>query len=143
GPERVNLEAQANSLGLQLGTGQTIEMPGPSADPTAILRAADLFVLPSREEGMSIALLEAMALGMPVVASAIPGNQQLVTDREHGRLVSLDDPRQLAAVMLEQWSDFDCGIEMGRAARARVDREFSIQAIARKHLALFQEIVGQ
>ena len=53
-------------------------MPGAAADPTEALREADLFVLPSREEGMSIALLEAMALGIPLVASSIPGNRRLV-----------------------------------------------------------------
>ena len=59
----------------------------PVPDATAALREADLFVLPSREEGMSIALLEAMALGIPLVASSIPGNCRLVSDFQHGRLV--------------------------------------------------------
>ncbi len=61
-------------------------MPGAAADPTTALRDADMFVLPSREEGMSIALLEAMALGIPLVASSIAGNRRIVGDFKHGRL---------------------------------------------------------
>jgi glycosyltransferase involved in cell wall biosynthesis len=143
GPERACLEAGIHKLGLTLGPGQTVESPGAVHDTTATLREADLFVLPSREEGMSIALLEAMALGVPLVASAIPGNCQLVTDFVEGRLVPPDDPESLARIIIEQWSNFDRAVEMGRAARRRVDREFSIHAVARKHLALFHEILGE
>src|SRR5262249_15229421 len=72
GPERCALEERARSLGLGVGPGQAVDLPGVADDVTARLRAADLFVLPSLEEGMSIALLEAMALGIPLVASSIP-----------------------------------------------------------------------
>jgi len=143
GPERANLEAGICKLGLTLGPGQTVESPGAVLDTTATLREADLFVLPSREEGMSIALLEAMALGVPLVASAIPGNCRLVTDFVEGRLVPPDDPETLARIIIEQWDNFDRAVEMGRAARSRVEREFSIQAVARKHLALFHEILHE
>jgi len=143
GPERSGLEERVKSLGLTLGPGQAVELPGASADPTEALRAADLFVLPSCEEGMSIALLEAMALGMPLVATSIPGNRRLVGDLEHGRLVAPDSADGLAHAIIEQWDDFDRAVHMSRAARTRVEREFSIQTVARKHLALFQDIVGQ
>ena len=113
-------------------------MPGAAADPTEALRGADLFVLPSREEGMSIALLEAMALGIPLVASSIPGNRRLVSDFKHGRLAPPDDPEGLARVIIEQWDNFDRAFHMSRAARSRVEQEFSIQTVARKHLALFR-----
>src|ERR1017187_4485278 len=141
GPERAALVGQARRLGLTLGPGQAVELPGSLADSSHSLRRADLFVLPSREEGMSIALLEAMALGIPLIASSIPGNQRLVNDVEHGRLVPPDDPDSLAHAILEQWDDHARAIQMGRAARSRVDREFSIQAVARQHLALFHDLV--
>ena len=141
GPERAALEARVKALGLTLGPGQAVELPGASPDATAALRDADLFVLPSREEGMSIALLEAMALGIPLVASSIPGNRRLVSDFKHGRLAPPDDPEALARVIIEQWADFDRAFHMSRAARSRVEQEFSIQIVARKHLELFQEIV--
>ena len=91
---------------------------------------------------MSIALLEAMALGIPLVASSIPGNRRLVSDLEHGRLASADDPEDLARVIIDQWHHFDRAVQMGRAARTRVEQEFSIQTIARKHMALFREHRG-
>jgi glycosyltransferase involved in cell wall biosynthesis len=137
GPQRAALEARAKALGLTLGPGQAVELPGASPDAITALREADLFVLPSREEGMSIALLEAMALGIPLVASSIPGNRRLVSDFEHGRLAPPDDPEALARAIVEQWNDFDRAVHMGRAARRRVEREFSIQAMARRHLELF------
>ena len=90
---------------------------------------------------MSIALLEAMALGIPLVASSIPGNRRLVSDFQHGRLFPPDDSDRLARVIIEQWENLDRAIHMGCEARNRVDREFSIQAVAQQHLALFRDIV--
>ena len=92
---------------------------------------------------MSIALLEAMALGIPIVASSIPGNQRLIEDGEHGRLVSPEDPVCLASAIIEQWQSFDTATGLGIAARTRVKREFSIESVARQHLALFRELVAR
>ena len=142
GTERPALEARARALGLTLGPGQAVELPGVAADPTAALRDADLFVLPSREEGMSIALLEAMALGIPLVASSIPGNRRIISDFKHGRLAPHDDPEGLARVIIEQWTNFDRAFHMSRAARSRVEQEFSIRSVARKHLELFSTLIS-
>lgn len=141
GPERPALEARAAALGLSRGPDGAIDMPGASDDPTHLLRGADLFILPSREEGMSIALLEAMALGIPLVATAIPGNQRLVQTFKHGRLVPPEDPAALAAGVIDQWTGFDRAFQMSREARKRAQAEFSIQAVARRHLALFQQLI--
>jgi glycosyltransferase involved in cell wall biosynthesis len=140
GPQRAALEARVAAHRLTLGPGQAVELPGAALDATAVLREADLFVLPSREEGMSIALLEAMALGIPAVASSIPGNRRLIGDFQQGRLTPLDDPEGLARVIVAQWADFDRALQMARAARSRVEQEFSIQIVARKHLELFQSL---
>ena len=142
GRELVALQDQAMTLGLTIGPGQSVEFKGVVADPTAVLRQADLFVLPSREEGMSIALLEAMALGIPIVASLIAGNQRLVEDRAHGRLVPPNDPAALSRTIIEQFEAYARAVEMGLAARHRVEHEFSIRAVARQHLALFQELMA-
>jgi glycosyltransferase involved in cell wall biosynthesis len=141
GPERSALEARIQASGLTLGPGQAVELPGTVPDATAALRDVDLFVLPSREEGMSIALLEAMALGVPIVASSIPGNRRLISDFKHGRLAPADDPEGLARVINEQWSNFDRAFHMSRAARSRVEQEFSVRIVARKHLDLFRSFV--
>jgi glycosyltransferase involved in cell wall biosynthesis len=141
GPLRPMLEASAKALGMTVGPGQPIEMPGTTANPSEALRGADLFILPSREEGMSIALLEAMALGIPVVASSIAGNRRLISDFKHGRLAPPDDPEGLARVVIDQWDNFDRAFQMSRTARRRVDQEFSIQRVAREHLTLFEDIL--
>lgn len=141
GPDAA-LENQAPALGLTLGHDQAISIPGSVSDSTETLRQADLFVLPSREEGMSIALLEAMALGLPVVASSIPGNLRLIEDLEQGRLIPAGDPAALAEAIIAQWENPDRATRMGLAARHRVEREFSIEAVAKAHLALFRELVA-
>jgi glycosyltransferase involved in cell wall biosynthesis len=143
GAARLALEGRVKKIGLTLGPGQAVHLPGTADDPTEAMRQADLFILPSREEGMSIALLEAMALGIPLVASSIPGNRRLVSDFKHGRLVTAGDPEGLARAVIDQWTDFDRAVRMGCAARSRVEREFSIEAVARQHLCLFQDIVDQ
>ncbi|APW61459.1 glycosyltransferase family 4 protein [Paludisphaera borealis] len=140
GPERADLERRARALGLPLGPGQAVDLPGASDRVDDLLRTADLFVLPSIEEGMSIALLEAMALGIPVVASSIPGNRRLVADYKHGRLAA-PEPQAIARVIVDQWSAFDRAFHMSRAARSRVEQEFSIAAVARQHLDLFQSLI--
>lgn len=143
GPERPALEARASALGLSTSPDGAIDMPGASDDPIHLLRGADLFVLPSREEGMSIALLEAMALGIPLVATAIPGNRRLVQTFKHGRLVTPGNPAALAAGIIDQWNNFDRAFQMSREARKRAQAEFSIQAVARRHLALFQRLIDK
>jgi glycosyltransferase involved in cell wall biosynthesis len=92
---------------------------------------------------MSIALLEAMALGVPLVATSIPGNRRLIQDCKHGRLFPPDDPEALAQVVIDQWSSFDRAFHMSRAARKRVIDEFSIGAMARRHLDLFQKLIAR
>jgi glycosyltransferase involved in cell wall biosynthesis len=137
GPERPALAARIAELGL----AAAINLPGAMADPAPLLRMADLFVLPSREEGMSVALLEAMALGVPIVASAIVGNRRLVVDGVHGRLAPPDDPGALAGIILDQWAHFDRARGMARAGRQRVSEEYSIAVVARQHLELFRSLV--
>lgn len=92
---------------------------------------------------MSVALLEAMALGVPAVASSIPGNRRLLSDFKHGRLAPAGDPARLAEVIAGQWADFDRAFHMSRAARARVEQEYSIAAVARKHLELFRKLIDE
>lgn len=137
GPERRSLAARVARLGL----AGAVAMPGAVDDPSASLRDADLFVLPSREEGMSVALLEAMAMAVPLVASSIPGNRRLVVDGRHGRLAPPGECAGLARAILDQWADFDRAVAMGIAARRRAARDYSIAAVARAHLELFRSLI--
>ena len=136
GPMREELESRIEALGLR---GE-IELPGASDDAASWRRGADLFILPSREEGMSIALLEAMADAMPIVASDIPGNRGLIASGVQGLLARSDDPTALADAIVSQWSDRDRAVVWGQAARQRVRAEFSIEVMARRHLELFRKL---
>ncbi len=137
GPQRRDLETRIRLLRLD----SSVHLIGSQEDPLPLLRRMNLFVLPSREEGMSIALLEAMALGLPVVATDIPGNRGLVDDGVHGRLVPPEDPQALAEAILKRWYDNPEAVQMAEVARRRVVENFSIEAVARKHLDLFRRLV--
>jgi glycosyltransferase involved in cell wall biosynthesis len=139
GPERAGLEQRVQRLGLR----ESVALPGAVPDPSPWLRAAGLFVLPSREEGMSVALLEAMALGLPVVASAIPGNLGLITDGVHGRLAPPDNPPAFARAILDQWADLARAQALAADARRRVIEHYSITAVAQKHLDLFRRLIEE
>ena len=137
GPERPRLEGLVHDRNL----GDLVSLPGSAPDPMIPLRASSLFVLPSREEGMSIALLEAMALGIPTVASDIPGNRALIEPGVHGRLVPPDNPPALARAIIDHHRDPAAG-SMARAARGRVEADYSIAAVARRHVALFEQVIA-
>jgi glycosyltransferase involved in cell wall biosynthesis len=137
GPERPLLEHRIHRLGLT----HAIRLPGASSSPEVELRDSDLFILPSCEEGMSIALLEAMALGIPLIASAIPGNRRLIDDGVHGRLFPSGDSAQLARAILESWSNLDQSAIMGANARNLVLTDYSITSMAKRHLELFQRLI--
>jgi glycosyltransferase involved in cell wall biosynthesis len=113
---------------------------GEVTDVEPYLRAADVFVLPSRDEGMSIALLEAMAVGLPAVASDIPGNRAVVEPGRTGWLVPVDDAAALAAALTTAFTDAGGSMAVGAAAREAVARQWSIERMAAEHVALFQRL---
>lgn len=138
GPLARQIGDQARALGLE----DRVVLPGAFDDVQDVLRAADLFVLPSAEENMSMALLEAMALGLPVVASDIAGNRALIRDGQHGRLVGPGDAAALAAAVIECRRNPRQAADWGRAARARVEAEFSVERMAGLHVALFERLLA-
>jgi glycosyltransferase involved in cell wall biosynthesis len=113
-------------------------MPGAFDCIDEVLLAADVFVLPSHEEGMSLSLLEAMAAGVPVVATDIPGNRKLICHGRHGLLVPARNPEALAGAILQQWEESILARARARAARQRVEQEFSLTRMAERHLALME-----
>lgn len=137
GPHRAELAELAGELGLW----GLVYLTGPFDDVEEFLQAADLFVLPSLEEGMSLALLEAMASGLPVIASAIPANEALVEDGVHGRLVPTRASDRLAGVVLDLLADRAQAERLGHAARERVRQQFSIDRMIAEHLQLFEGLV--
>ena len=107
-----------------------------------ILQAADLFVLPSREEGLSLALLEALAAGLPVVASDIPGNRLVIEDGQEGLLFPPGAAGVLASAIEVLLSEPNRAAALAAAGRARVSREFSLGKMVAEHLALFHSLTG-
>lgn len=120
-------------------TRQTAEivMPGSFDDVTDLLHAADVFVLPSYQEGMSLSLLEAMAQGIPVVASDIPANRFLVDD-QRGFLFSAGNPDELANTLLAAIQKQKIATEFAQNAKSFVINNFSLDKMADAHLDLIE-----
>jgi glycosyltransferase involved in cell wall biosynthesis len=134
GPLRPALTGQAQALGLTsrlrfVGWAGREDMPD-------LLRRADIFVFPSRDEGMPNAVLEAMATGLPVVATRISGNEEVVVDGQTGLLVPPDDPDALAGALARLLADRPLGRSLGAAGRERAGREYSWRAVAERYAAL-------
>jgi glycosyltransferase involved in cell wall biosynthesis len=106
-----------------------------------LLTAADLFVLPSLEEGMSLSMLEAMAVGLPVVSTDIPGNQGVVTHQEHGLLVPTQDVNSLAAAIEQLLDDRQLATRLADAASVHVREHFSVAGVVDRHLELFDDLL--
>jgi glycosyltransferase involved in cell wall biosynthesis len=138
GELRGELRTQVDDLGLQ----DHVRFLGSRQDIADVLAAADLFVLPSLWEGLSMALLEAMASGLPVVASAVSGTVQALEPGISGELVPPGDAAALAQALDRVLADPAHARTLGQAARQRVVAEFSAQRQAAAHLALYRQALG-
>ena len=129
GPERAALEARARALGV----AARLHVTGATPEVAAHLAAADVLAAPSRNEGMGRALVEAMALGLPVVATAVGGIPAVVEDGGCGRLVPPGDADALAAALAGLGRDARLRETLGRAAVVRAEAFSSEVALARMH----------
>lgn len=136
GPQEAELFALISAMGLQ----GRVFLPGAFDTVEDVLTAADLFVLPSLHEGMSIALLEAMAAALPCVVSDIPGNRILIEPGKSGLAFPVDDTAALAEAIVRVLEDKPLAARLGRTARERVVESFSLERVAAEHGALFASL---
>jgi sugar transferase (PEP-CTERM/EpsH1 system associated) len=116
-------------------------LAGESNDIPEAMRRLDLFVLPSLREGISNTILEAMATGLPVVATRVGGNPELVEEGRTGTLVPPADPASMAAAIRSYVGDPEKLARHGRAARKRAEAEFSIEAMVNGYLAVYDAVL--
>jgi sugar transferase (PEP-CTERM/EpsH1 system associated) len=138
GPLRSELDALGRGLGLE----GRVRLLGDRQDVPQILRALDCFVLPSVGEGISNAILEAMATALPVVATRVGGNVELVEDGETGLLVEVRQPEALVRALECYLGDAGIARKHGIAARARVEREFGLARMLTGYGDLYRSLVG-
>lgn len=135
GPLRAQLEAEIRGFGLQ----DRVWLAGERSDVPDVLRAMDLFVLPSKAEGISNTILEAMATGLPVVATNVGGNGELVVQGETGALVPANNPEMMARYLEAYVRQPELRARHGAAGRVRVEAEFSIQAMVARYESVYLE----
>lgn len=133
---------EMRDLSGRLGIAHRVHVVGFQQDVRPFLAMMDIVVLASRSEALGLALLEAMALEKPVVATRVGGIPEVVEDGVTGRLVPSDDPESLAEALLEVLADPDLRIRMGRAGRQRVLERFQIGQTIDTLQRMYEELVG-
>ena len=139
GPERQRLEQQCQSLGLDA----RVRFLGHSSSPEEFLRRLDLYVQPSAVAGMSNAVLEAMATGLPVVATAVGGTAEAIVDGASGLLVPGGDATAMATALRSLLQRADLRRQLGSAARTRVEGQFSVDRMVADTIALIETALAR
>lgn len=134
GPQRQRLMQMAEALGI----ADTVEFPGTVEDVPRLFADACLYVQPSRQEGLPNAVLEAMAAGLPVIATRISGHEDVIHDGKTGLLVAPDDANALAAAIERLLSDPGLRDRIGRGARRHVRQHYSIPAVTTRLLHAYR-----
>jgi glycosyltransferase involved in cell wall biosynthesis len=139
GPEEENLKRTADNLGIR----DRLIFAGPHRHVGNWIDASDLLVLPSREEGMPVAALEAMSYGKPVIATRVGGTPEVVKEEETGLLVPPEDPEALSTALDRMSRDAEMRATMGRRGMMLVRSEFSLDRMAGEYLSLYRTVVQQ
>src|SRR5204863_8286677 len=137
------LRADRERLIVEAGLGGGAGLPGATAEPERALRAMDIFVLPSRSEACSNVLVEAMASGLPLVATRVGGNPALVDDEVTGLLVPPGDPAALAKAIIRLVEDPVLADRLGRAAREVVCARFGLDRMLARFQALYERALDR
>lgn len=125
---------------LRAAAGQGIRFTGGLNDVRPYLQAADVFVLPSDTEGMSLSLLEAMSCGLPALAFRVGGNPDLITNGETGFLANPADPNDLRAILVRLFGDEALRRQTGARARAHIMKNYDLRTCAERHHACYTAV---
>jgi glycosyltransferase involved in cell wall biosynthesis len=139
GPLFATLQQTAADLNLQ----QHVHFLGEVRDIPGLLARARAFVLPSRAEGISLTLLEAMASGLPVIATRVGGNPEVVADNETGLLIQADNPPALAEAILTMHGADGRRRLMGTAGRRRAVEYFDVRRMVSNYEQLYINRLGR
>ncbi len=137
GPDRAAVLARAAALGL----GAEVELLGERVDLPAVLREADLFLLPSETESFGLAALEAMASGVPVIASAVGGLPEVIPDGEVGFLCPLGDVEAMAAAARRLFDDPPLHARLRAAARRLAETRYRIEPAVERYIAVYRRVL--
>lgn len=137
GPQEPNIRRLIGELGLE----RSFLLMGLMNNVQAVLKALDVFVLPSLEEALGTSILEAMAMERPVVATNVGGIPEVVRDGETGFLVPPRDPRALAQGIVRVLADRGMALDMGRKGRVLVERHFTLEGMVERTLELYQGLI--
>jgi glycosyltransferase involved in cell wall biosynthesis len=136
GPDETHLHYLTDELGIQ----GHVAFRGKQENIPGILSETDIFVLPSLSEGMSNVLLEAMACGLPVVATAVGGNSDLISDRYNGILIPPHDSMRVRDALLELLKNDRLARTLGNAARKTIEEQYTMERIADDYVRLYSQI---
>ena len=138
GERRAELEERARELGI----AHRVRFTGFRTDVPSLLKAFDVFVMPSVREGLGTSVLDAMAAGCPVVGTEAGGMPEVIEHRETGLVVPVGDPVSLAAAVSSLLAHPEDARSMARSARARVEAEFSADAMVEGTLAVYRDLLA-
>jgi N-acetyl-alpha-D-glucosaminyl L-malate synthase BshA len=138
GPERPRIAAQVAALGL----GADVEFLGERVDLPGVLGDADLFLLPSETESFGLAALEAMACGVPVIASAVGGLPEVIPEGEVGFLCPLGDVEAMAAAARRLLGDAELHRRLSLAARHLAETRYRVEPAVDRYVAVYRRVLG-
>lgn len=125
----------------ELGIKDSVIFTGRVQNTEDYYLKAGIFVLPSRREGLSNALLEAMAYSLPIVATKISGNIDLIQNCETGFLVNVDNINELSSAIIDMMENYDKARKMGAKARLTVEHVCSIETVTEKYIHMYNDIL--
>ncbi len=139
GPVRGDIQGLIDDEGIQ----SYVWLAGERQDIPELMRSLDLFVLPSEAEGISNTILEAMSSGLPIIATDVGGNSELVIDGKNGFLVPSKNPVAMAEAILKYVKNKSLLQQHGHEGRAIVEKSFSMDVMVEQYLAVYDELLAQ